>query len=87
MAIVRARTKYNTNKEKLYSKFKYKSTEGTEGKLSKLAKSNPRTFWKILKFKIKKKENNNNDIWKADDFYNNFKNVYDHSNPNNSENV
>jgi len=45
MAFVRACTKYNKTKKK--AKFKYKSTEGH--KLSKLAKSNPRKFWKILK--------------------------------------
>ena len=53
MAFVRACTKYNKTKEK--PKFKYKSTEGR--KLGKLAKSHPRTFWKILKIKINKKEN------------------------------
>ena len=80
MAFVRARTKYNKTKKK--AKFEYKSTEGH--KLRKLAKSNPRKFWKILK---KKKKENKSDNLKANNFNNHSKNVYDHSNLNLSENV
>ena len=78
---VRLRTKYNKVKQKARSTYKY--NEGM--KISRLANSNPRTFWKKLKSFNKKKQPKPSNL-SLDDLFIHFKNMFGNDNQETDEN-
>ena len=62
--------------------FAYKTKEGQ--RLNKLASSNPRKFWKIIKNSINKKEEKSNSL-NAYDLFNHFKDMYQNENQENEQ--
>ena len=70
ITFTKARTKYNRVRQK--ARHKFKMSEGQ--RLEKIAKTQPKKFWKSIKKCYHKSKDNNNNI-KLDDLYDHFNNL------------